>query len=190
MLDLCCNWNSYLRWQTFLGGDSPQIKDAQRTWHHCLVWQPLHLSQASALASLLNGPHAFYPSPTKPQAVRGKRLKASPCTFQDVGSHARAIIRACLLVQSIPQKPTLETHSNQRENNLSTKANSVKATAFQNTEELLLCSPSGRNDKSIDIQFALKKERERFPAWTCLLFYQLFCLHISDGNLARAVWEL
>ena len=113
---------------------------------------------------MLNGPHAFYPILKKSWAFKGNRPQQSPYTLQDLGSHATTIIRACLLVQTIPQKHTLETDSNQRENNLSTKADSVKATAFKNTEELLLCSPSGRNDESIDIQFALKKERERFPA--------------------------
>lgn len=113
---------------------------------------------------MLNGPRACYPILKKSWAFKGNRVTQTPCTLQDLGSHARTIIRACLLVQSIAQKHTLETDSNQKENNLSTKANSVKATAFENTEELLLCSPSGRNDESIDIQFALKKEREEFPA--------------------------
>lgn len=40
---------------------------------------------------------------------------------------------------------------------MSAEANSVKDTASKNTKELLLCSPSGRNDESIDIQFSPKK---------------------------------
>lgn len=123
-------------------------------------------------------------------SFQGERTKSALCLLQDLGSYARAVIRACLFLKSIPQQNTLKTDSNQKENNLSTEANSVKDTALKNTKELLLCSPSGRNDESIDIQFSLKKGRERFPAWTCVLFCQLFCLHISDRNLAREVWEL